>query len=271
MMNAYPGQTWRSEPYVDAVSSRSSCWDMNAPSQRPVDAFDDARQRTQQPIVTGTSVLGLLYKDGVMLATDTLASYGSLARFMNIQRLEAVGQNTVIGASGDMSDWQNIQHTLTKLIEKEEIENDGHALTPAQVYAYLSRTMYERRSKLDPYWNALVLGGFDSKTNKPFLGYVDLLGTTYQSSTIATGFGLHLAQPMLRKAVEGKEATLTEEEARSILEDCMRVLFYRDARSLNRFQVAKVTNDGVHISEPYSVSTEWGFAEGLRGYGPQTQ
>lgn len=29
-------------------------------------------QHTQQPIVTGTSVLGLVYKDGVMLAADTL-------------------------------------------------------------------------------------------------------------------------------------------------------------------------------------------------------
>jgi len=66
--------------------------------------------------VTGTSVLGLQYKDGVMLATDTLASYGSLARFMNIQRLERVGDNVVIGASGDMSDWQNLKHTLNKLM-----------------------------------------------------------------------------------------------------------------------------------------------------------
>lgn len=178
----------------------------------------------RQPIVTGTSVLGLRYKDGVMLATDTLASYGSLARFMNVQRLEKVGTNVVIGASGDMSDWQNIQHMLTKTIAKEEQAGDGHSLTPPQVYAYLSRTMYGRRSKMDPLWNALVLGGYDQKTSAPFLGYVDLLGTTYQSSTIATGFGLHLAQPMLRKAVEGHEDTLTEEEARSIMEECMRVL-----------------------------------------------
>ena len=223
-MYAYPGQTWSSTPQADCVSSQTNVFDMHAPERRPVDAFDGARQHTQQPIVTGTSVLGLTYKDGVMLATDTLASYGSLARFMNIQRLAQFGERVVIGASGDMSDWQNIQHSLTKLMEKEEMESDGHTLTPAQMYAYLSRTMYERRSKLDPYWNALVLGGFDTKTNAPFLGYVDLLGTTYQSSTIATGFGLHLAQPMLRKAVEGRETHLTENDARAILEECMRVL-----------------------------------------------
>ena len=59
-------------------------------------------------------------------------------------------------------------------------------------------------------------------------------GTTYQSSTIATGYGAYIAQPLLRKAVEGKETSLTEEEAIKIMDDCMRVLFYRDARSLNK-------------------------------------
>lgn len=174
--------------------------------------------------MTGTSVLGLRYKDGVMLATDTLASYGSLARFMDVRRLQQVGTNVVVGASGDMSDWQNIQRMLAKKIAEERHEGDGHMLTPPQVYSYLARTMYARRSKLDPLWNALVLGGYDANTSEPFLGYVDLLGTTYQSSTVATGFGLHLAAPMLRKAVEGREDVLTEEEARALMEECMRVL-----------------------------------------------
>jgi 20S proteasome subunit beta 7 len=65
------------------------------------------------------------------------------------------------------------------------------------------------------------------------LGCVDYQGTTYQSSTIASGYGAYLAQPLLRKAVEGKEDTLTESEAEKIIDDCLRVLFYRDARSLN--------------------------------------
>ena len=67
-----------------------------------------------------------------------------------------------------------------------------------------------------------------------FLAYVDLLGTTYSSSTLATGYGAYIAQPLLRKAVEGREGDLSEEEARKIMTDCLRVLFYRDARSLNK-------------------------------------
>ena len=43
-----------------------------------------------------------------------------------------------------------------------------------------------------------------------------------------------IGQPILRKAVEGKEDTMTEEEAKEVVEKVMKVLFYRDARSLNK-------------------------------------
>lgn len=66
------------------------------------------------------------------------------------------------------------------------------------------------------------------------LSCVDLLGVTYTASTIATGYGAYIAQPLLRKEVEGREMTLSKDEAEHILETCMRVLFYRDARSLDK-------------------------------------
>ena len=67
-----------------------------------------------------------------------------------------------------------------------------------------------------------------------FLGCVDLRGTTWQCDSIATGFGGYLAQPLLRKALEKHGENMTEQQASELLDDCMRVLFYRDARSLNR-------------------------------------
>lgn len=55
------------------------------------------------------------YQGGVMLAADTLASYGSLARFKDVQRLNAVGEHTVLGAGGEFSDFQAIGEMLEKL------------------------------------------------------------------------------------------------------------------------------------------------------------
>lgn len=122
--------------------------------------------------------------------------------------------------------------------------SDSHpSLSPSNIYAYLSNLYYHRRSKHNPLWNAILLGGYDQKKKESFLGYVDLLGTTYSAPTLATGFGAHIAQPLLREAheakagIDGKGPLLTEEEAEKVLGECMKVLFYRDARSLNKVRL----------------------------------
>lgn len=119
--------------------------------------------------------------------------------------------------------------------------SDGHpALAPRNLYTFLANLFYARRSKINPLWNACIVGGWDFEKDEPFLGYVDLLGTTYTAPTLATGFGMHLAQPLLREAYESKAGTdgkgdlLTEQEAEDVLNECMKVLFYRDARSMNK-------------------------------------
>ncbi|RXK35506.1 20S proteasome subunit beta 7 [Tremella mesenterica] len=243
----------------------------SAPKAQPV-------SHTQQPVVTGTSVLGLKFKGGVMLAADNLASYGSLARFRDIQRLHPLGSHCVMAVAGDMADFQWLKRDLGSILREEEALSltDNHpSLSAANIYNYLSIIFYNRRSKGDPVWNTVLVGGWDEAKKESFLGYVDLLGTTYSSPTLATGYGAHIAQPLLREAFEakagldGKGELPTAEEAEKLLDDCMKVLFYRDARSLNKYQIATITAEGVKISDSKSAKTEWGFAEGLRGYGAQ--
>lgn len=44
---------------------------------------------------------------------------------------------------------------------KEHCHDDGHVLGTSNIYEYLWRVMYNRRSKFNPLWNALVVGGVD--------------------------------------------------------------------------------------------------------------
>lgn len=60
-----------------------------------------------------------------------------------------------------------------------------------------------------------------------------MLGVHYEDNHVSTGFGNHLAVPILRK--EWRE-DLTFEEAVKILEKCLMVLLYRDRSSINKFQ-----------------------------------
>lgn len=132
---------------------------------------------------------------------------------------------------------------------------DGVRTSPRELYAYLTRVMYERRNKGDPLWNSMLLAGAD------FLGFVDLQGTAFEETQIATGYGRHLALPLLRNAYR---ADLSAADARRVLEDAMRVLYYRDCRTINRIQFANITAHGVTIEEPVELATQWGFLEDVQ-------
>jgi 20S proteasome subunit beta 7 len=217
------------------------------------------KTQTQQPIVTGSSILGIKYNGGVMLASDTLASYGSLARFRSAERVKQFGDYTVVGASGEYSDWQYIQNVLQHHIDKDYQLDDGNYLTPKEIHQWLVRVMYNRRNQFDPLWNTLVVAGF--RDGKAFLGQVDSVGTHFEDNTISTGFGSYLAQPILRSffAEKGSADNISEQEARKVLEQCMRVLFYRDARTSDKIQIASVNAQGVKITEPFVLDTQWTF------------
>ncbi|KAJ7394127.1 Proteasome subunit beta type-4 [Desmophyllum pertusum] len=193
--------------------------------------FHQQRELCKYPTTTGTSVLGIKFDGGVLMAADTLGSYGSLARFREVSRLTAVGNNTVVGGSGDYADFQYLKSVLEQKVIDDACLNDGHGYTPKSIYSWLTRVMYYRRTRFDPLWNQVVVGGVHN--GESFLGCVDKIGIAFEAPTISTGFGAYLAQPILRDALE-KNPSMPLDQARQVITRCLQVLFYRDARSLNK-------------------------------------
>lgn len=89
----------------------------------------------------------------------TPASYGSLARFWSIERLKVVSDKCVVGFGGEHSDMQAISDFLDELVRDDKIADDGFALTAPEVHSYLTRVLYNRRNKMNPLWNTVVVSG----------------------------------------------------------------------------------------------------------------
>lgn len=177
-----------------------------------------------------------------------------------------------MGIGGDVSDLQYLDRLLNSLDVTENYGSAGHNLNAKNLHTYLSKIMYKRRSDVNPLWNQILVAGLDGD-GKPFLSSVDLLGTTFSSPTLATGFGAHLAQPLLRRLVEDESAVqfISQESAISAVKECMKVLFYRDARSMDKYSIAVITKDGgVDLKEDEKLEGQsWAFAESIKGYGTQ--
>lgn len=228
---------------------------MEAPSAGP-------SKRTLHPMVTGGSVLGVKYAGGTMVAADTLASYGSLARYDGVVRMAQVGisDDTILAAGGDYSDYQY----MLKIIEAKSTEefaiDDGSTMPPSALHNWLTRIMYQRRSKMDPLWNSIIVAGF--RDGKGYLGSSNMYGTMFEDTFMASGLGAHLALPLLRK---GWREDMSEADARALLEECMRVLFYRDTRASAFITIGKADASGSSITEPFKLDTYWEHSAFVRG------
>ena len=213
---------------------------------KPMPASGPIKQTTS-PMVTGGSVVALKYAGGVMVGADTLASYGSLARFDGVTRMAAVGvhKDVIVAAGGDHSDYQFILKMIQQKETEDFVMDDGATMPPSALHSWLTRVMYQRRSKVDPLWNNVIIAGY--RDGAAYLGACDLYGTQYEEDFTASGLGRHLAMPILRKAWR---EDMPEAEARALLEECMRVLFYRDTRASAQATVGKVDASGGTVRPP---------------------
>jgi len=217
---------------------------------------------TQTPTTTGTSVLAMKFNGGVIFAADTLGSYGSLARFRDCPRLLKVNENTMIGCMGDYADFQYVQAIVEQMAIDDTCKDDNFTMTPRSLHSWLTRVLYNKRSKFDPLWTNFVVGGIE-KNGEGFLGFVDKLGMAYKDPIIATGYGAYIAIPLMRAAWR---EDMTQDEAEKVIRDCMKVLYYRDARSHNKYQIGVVTATESKIIGPIEVEPDWSVAHLIVGF-----
>lgn len=109
--------------------------------------------------------------------------------------------------------------------------------------------------KADPLWNGSIIGGVSQTNGEVFLGMVDLYGTKVEGNFLLTGLAAHYCQVLMQNAWR---PDLTEEEAKKVIEDCMKVMFYRDKKASDEIQITTITKDrGVQIHDPYRIEGEW--------------
>ena len=84
--------------------------------------------------------------------------------------------------------------------------------------------------KMNPLWCSTVFAGVSKSNGEIFLGMTDLYGTKVEGNYLLTGLASHYCQVLMANAWKDN---LTEAEARGIIEECMRVMFYRDKKALD--------------------------------------
>lgn len=213
------------------------------------------------PITTGTSIVAVKYDKGVIIAGDMLISYGNMARYHNVDRVFQINENIILGICGDYADFQMLKQLIDETILADFSTDDKIALKPKDLYTWLSRVLYNRRSRMNPLWVDMVVGGM--QYDEPFLGHINFRGRAYTSNIIATGFGTHLALPIFRE--QSENGPIDEAKAQELIKKSMEVLFYRDCRGYPRYSQANINGQGCDVTK-HEVDQNWELAHRISGY-----
>ena len=98
---------------------------------------------TTNPTITGGTVIGLKYKDGVILAADTQLNYGTFHVEKNRSRIYKVSDTTAIASGGEFADFGEVVKKLQAKHDEDLIAEDGFEfLTPRDYCTWLSAVHY---------------------------------------------------------------------------------------------------------------------------------
>ncbi|KAI5172813.1 20S proteasome subunit beta 7 [Pancytospora epiphaga] len=207
--------------------------------------------------VASSTVIAFMYRDGIIMASDTAAFYGNLA-IQDITKIYKLNENCIVGFSGSVADIQYLYKTIT-----EEIRKDTRPIDPQGIHKMIQRIVYSRRSELKLLRVSAVVCGIKKKNDEifnntdeagKFIGMVNGKGNFWFDSCVATGIASHLILPVLR---ERHTVDLSKEEAIGLMEDCMRLLCYKDTKASNIVQFGFCTESESVINDTYVLGTNW--------------
>jgi proteasome beta subunit len=147
----------------------------------------------------GTTTVGIVCSDGVVLATDTRVTAGGYIAHKRGKKLLQVDRHLAVTISGGVADAQNLVDSLKYYAGSYRIEK-GVLLPVKSAARIVSNVLFG--SRYYPYIAIVIVGGYDSTGGSIY--NVDLFGSSIPEKVTATGSGSPVAYGVLEEGfVEG--------------------------------------------------------------------
>lgn len=197
---------------------------------------------------TGTTTVGLVCKDGVVLASDRRATMGYLIASKDIDKIYPVDDSigmTIAGGVGDAQTlirWMQAEIRLYKLKNNKKISIEAAATLLANIL-----TQY----KFYPFFVQLLIGGIE-ESGKCRLFSVDMLGGITEEKLTSTGSGSPIAYGVLEELY--KEDTTVHENLK-VAGKAVWAAMKRDAASGERVDLVIIDKSGFRRLDKHEIKT----------------
>ena len=186
---------------------------------------------------SGTTTVGIVCTDGVVLATESQATMGYLVASNKAPKLYKITDSIAVTMAGGVADNQMLIKQVRALANLRTIELNRQ-LSVCSVANTTSNILFQNRYY--PLMSQLIIGGVDA--DGPHLFSLDPLGSLLEEKRFtSTGSGSVMAYGVLE---DSYRESMSVKDAVELVKKAIETSRRRDIASGGDLQIATITKDG---------------------------
>ncbi|HIE18875.1 TPA: archaeal proteasome endopeptidase complex subunit beta [Candidatus Bathyarchaeota archaeon] len=193
-------------------------------------------KRLDELAFKGTTTVGAISKEGVILASDTRVTMGSLVVHKKGKKVYKIDDHLAMTISGVVADAQKTVATLKANAQMYRLQRK--ISMPVSAAARLVANLFFSH-RLFPFMAQIIIGGIDS--SGPHLFSIDPFGSITEEKYVATGSGSPIAYGILE---EKFKEDLPLEEALPIVGQALRSAMRRDVATGDNLDIIVIDKNG---------------------------
>ena len=201
---------------------------------------------TERDLKKGTTTLGLVCTDGIVMATEMRATMGNLIGHKTTQKLFQISDNMALTVAGLVGDAQMLARWLTAEVKLYELKT-GTTMSLRAASTLMANIMNGRRYM--PFWVQLLLGGIDSEGGHVYS--LDAAGGSIPDKFQTTGSG----SPFVYGVLEDRFIDdLSVEQGKVLGVRALTAAMKRDSASGDGISMCVIDSKGYHKVSPEDIA-----------------
>jgi proteasome beta subunit len=185
--------------------------------------------------IPGATTVGIVFKDGVILASEKRVSYGNIIMSRGGKKVFKLTEHIGAACAGLVSDMQILAREMeayTKLFDLDV----GRSISVRSASKLMSNLLFSRR--MAPLITQTIVGGLDEEG--PSLFVLDVLGSLIPDKYAVVGSGTEIAIGVIE---ENYKDNLTMEEAKELATKAIKSAISRDIMSGDGIDFLTITKN----------------------------
>jgi len=195
-------------------------------------------QKSNMPkfVLTGTTTMGLVCKDGIVLGTDTRATLGTFVAHKHAKKVYQIDDHLAMTIAGGVADAQTVVEVLRANSKLYKFEK-GLPIPVSAVARLAANLLFS--SRYYPFILQSIIGGIDDQGAHIFA--LDPLGSVTEEKCVSTGSGSPVAYGVLEP---GYKEGMPVKDAIPLVVKAVNSAMKRDSASGDSFDVAVISKEG---------------------------